>query len=104
MAGSGAAAAAQTIARAAAHPVLVKTLFIVKSPYRLPLSGHMPDLRKRLVWTAARDAGCQTAPTASDRKSVAEGKSVSVRLDPVGPRILKTKIHRSLSLYQLPPT
>jgi hypothetical protein len=57
MAGSGAAATVQMIARATTHSALVETLFIVKFPYRLPPSTHMPDSRKRPLWTVAQDAG-----------------------------------------------
>src|SRR3546814_15507348 len=32
-------------------------------------------------------------PAANDRKSVVEGKSVSVRVDPGGPRFIKKKTH-----------
>jgi hypothetical protein len=57
MAEKGAAATVQMIARTTSHSALVETLFIVKFPYHLPPSAHMPDFRKYPVRTVAQDAG-----------------------------------------------
>src|SRR3546814_21182344 len=69
--------------------------------YRTTWSFHMRRQESR--W-ARVPAPCETAyqaprPRQRDRKSVVEGKSVSVRVDPGGRRIIKKKKKNSITHY-----
>src|SRR3546814_17143842 len=77
----------------------VSTLF---APWQLPWLAVLATLAAAWRWRAiVRDAGTPRSPwrppavRASDRKSVGEGKRVSVRVDLGGSRIIKKKNKRN---------